>query len=65
MRKDILVTGLVGLLWELLSSGRGELITVVLFSLMVFHAIARNLRSRDIAVICGVGLQRPAAEPER
>lgn len=56
MMKDILIIGLVGLLWELLSSDRGELLTVVLFSLLVFFAIARNLRSRDIAVICGVGL---------
>lgn len=56
MNYNILVIGLVGLLWELLSSDKGELLTVVLFSLMVFHAIARNLRSRDIAVICGVGL---------
>ena len=56
MMKDILIIGLVGLLWELLSSDRGELLTVVLFSLLVFFAIARNLRSRDIAVICGIGL---------
>lgn len=56
MMKDILIIGLVGLLWELLSSDRSELITVVLFSLLVVTAIARTLRSRDIAVICGVGL---------
>lgn len=56
MMKDILIIGLVGLLWELLSSNKGELITVVLLSLLVFYAIARTLRSRDIAVICGVGL---------
>ena len=56
MKKDILIIGLVGLMWELLYSDRVELLTVVLFSLMVFYAIARNLRSGDIAVICGIGL---------
>jgi len=56
MMKDILIIGLVGLLWELLPSDRGELITVVLFALLVVTAIARTPRARDIAVICGVGL---------
>ena len=54
--KDILIIGLVGLLWELLPSDRGELITFVLFSLLVVTAFARTSRSRDITVICGVGL---------
>jgi hypothetical protein len=53
--KDILIIGLVGLLWELVPSG-GELITVVLFALMVVTALARTPRARDIVVICGVGL---------
>jgi hypothetical protein len=56
MIKDVLIIGLVGLLWELLPSDGGKLITVVLFSLLVVTAIARTPRSRDIVVICGVGL---------
>lgn len=56
MMKDILIVGLVGLLHELMASGRGELITVVLFSLLAATAMTRTPRSRDIAVICGVGL---------
>lgn len=54
--KDILIVGLVGLLWELVSSDGGELITIVLFALLVGTAIARTPRARDIVVICGVGL---------
>lgn len=54
--KDILIIGLVGLLWELLTFQKGELITVVLFSLLVVTAIPRTSRLRDVAVICGVGL---------
>jgi hypothetical protein len=54
--KDILIIGLVGLLWELVPSDGGELITIVLFAFMVVTAIARTPRTRDIVVICGVGL---------
>lgn len=53
--KDILIVGLVGLLWELVSSDGGELITIVLFALLVGTAIARTPRARDVVVICGVG----------
>lgn len=54
--KDILIIGLVGVLWELLPSNSGELITVVLFLLLMVATIARTPRSNDIVVICGVGL---------
>ncbi len=56
MMKDILIIGLVGVLWELLPSNGGELITVVLFLLLMVATIARTPRSNDIVVICGVGL---------
>jgi hypothetical protein len=54
--KDILIIGLVGLLWELASFDGGQLIGVVLFALMVVTALAHSPRARDIVVICGVGL---------
>ena len=54
--KDILIVGLVGLSWELVLSDGGELITVVLFALLMVTSIARIPRARDIVVICGVGL---------
>jgi hypothetical protein len=54
--KDFLVIGLVGLLWQLVGSDGGELITVVLFGLMVVTALAGSPRALDIMVICGVGL---------
>lgn len=54
--KDILIIGLVGLSWELVISDRRELLTIVLFALLVFTAVARTPRVRDIVVICGIGL---------
>jgi hypothetical protein len=54
--KDILIIGCVGLLWEVMAPDRRDLLTVVLFALLVVAAIARSPRTRDIVVICGVGL---------
>jgi hypothetical protein len=54
--KDILIVGLVGLLSEIMISDGGELITTVLFVLLVTVAIARVQRALDIVVICGIGL---------
>jgi hypothetical protein len=54
--KDILIVGLVGLAWQLVPSDGRELITVVLFALLVVTALARTTPDRDILVICGVGL---------
>ena len=54
--KDILIIGCVGLLWEVVAPDRRDLLTVVLFALLVVAAIARSPRARDIVVICGVGL---------
>jgi hypothetical protein len=56
MMKDILIVGLVGLVWQLVPSEGRELITPVLFALMIVTALARTPRDRDILIICGVGL---------
>lgn len=56
MRKDILIVGVVGLVWQLAPSDGRELITLVLFALLAVTGCARTPRDRDILIICGVGL---------
>lgn len=54
--KDALIIGFVGLLWELMLSDSPQLISVVLFALLMVSGGARFARARDILVICLVGL---------
>ncbi len=56
MKKDILIVGIVGLVWQLAPSDGRELITLVLFALLVVTVLARTPRDRDILIISGVGL---------
>lgn len=56
MKKDVLIVGLAGLVWRSASSDGRELITLVLFALLVVTGLARTPRDRDILITCGVGL---------